>query len=340
MSVSGRIFCQNIVPNPSFEDGMVPMGYGAAKGIIGWGDFSGNSSDYFNGSASGISMRFRISNCGVPDNEMGHQQARTGNAYVGLAYSNEIIQCKLNQELIKDSIYDLEFFANLADSSNYAIWRLGAYFSTDPITSKNDFDYSQVYLAKPQILNDSLNYINDTVNWIKISGFYKAKGSEKFLSIGCFSRFDYDKKILYPSKSPRRYYYIDDVSLIPISLNSFSNFTKDTTICLNNLLFENGEISIKEEANSELEIIVKILKNKPTLFIEVSGHTDNIGDYNFNNRLSIERAKAVYNYFIEKGIDPKRVTYKGYGSTKPIFPNNCKENRAKNRRVELKITKK
>ncbi|MEI6854382.1 MAG: OmpA family protein, partial [Bacteroidota bacterium] len=71
--------------------------------------------------------------------------------------------------------------------------------------------------------------------------------------------------------------------------------------------------------------------------IEISGHTDNVGKENDNQLLSEARAKAVMDYFVRKGINPTRLTYKGYGSTQPIAPNTTDEGRAKNRRVEMKV---
>jgi crossover junction endodeoxyribonuclease RuvC len=82
----------------------------------------------------------------------------------------------------------------------------------------------------------------------------------------------------------------------------------------------------------------KFLKQNPDIKIEISGHTDNSGDKKFNQTLSTNRAKAVYDYLIQQGkINPNRLTYKGYADTKPKVPNDSPENKAKNRRTEFKI---
>ena len=72
--------------------------------------------------------------------------------------------------------------------------------------------------------------------------------------------------------------------------------------------------------------------------IELSGHTDNKGKDKYNEKLSQERAKAVYDYLISRGIDKKRLEYRGYGAQHPIADNKTDEGRAKNRRVEFTIT--
>ena len=71
--------------------------------------------------------------------------------------------------------------------------------------------------------------------------------------------------------------------------------------------------------------------------IELSAHTDDKGSDDYNNKLSDQRAASVAAYIVSKGIDPARLVSKGYGKTQPLVPNTNDENRAKNRRVELKI---
>lgn len=71
--------------------------------------------------------------------------------------------------------------------------------------------------------------------------------------------------------------------------------------------------------------------------IEVRGHTDGHGSLDYNQRLSENRAKAVVDYLVSKGIDPKRLQYKGFGKTQPVDSNATEEGRANNRRVEFKI---
>ena len=87
----------------------------------------------------------------------------------------------------------------------------------------------------------------------------------------------------------------------------------------------------------ELEKVLKLLEITPTIKIEISGHTDSDGDDDSNLELSINRAKAVVNWLIDNGIKTSRLTFKGYGETKPLVSNNTVNNKAKNRRTELTI---
>lgn len=89
----------------------------------------------------------------------------------------------------------------------------------------------------------------------------------------------------------------------------------------------------------ELNLLTELLKNNENLAIEIQGHTDNIGEDKMNEKLSENRAKAVYDFLIKNGISAKRLSYKGYGETKPNFDNNTEEGRQKNRRTEFIVTK-
>ena len=85
-------------------------------------------------------------------------------------------------------------------------------------------------------------------------------------------------------------------------------------------------------------MLVAFLNVNKTIRGELSGHTDNVGDKKMNQLLSQNRAKAVYDYLVAAGIDAKRLTYKGYGDTRPIEKNDSDEHRATNRRTEFKLT--
>jgi outer membrane protein OmpA-like peptidoglycan-associated protein len=79
------------------------------------------------------------------------------------------------------------------------------------------------------------------------------------------------------------------------------------------------------------------MQENPQIKVQVSGHTDNVGSPADNLKLSNNRAKAVVDYLVSKGIDIKRLTWKGYGETKPVADNKTEEGRALNRRTEFTI---
>ena len=106
---------------------------------------------------------------------------------------------------------------------------------------------------------------------------------------------------------------------------------------LENIFFEVNKWDLKSNSIIELDKVYKMLTLNKEINIEISGHTDNVGDSKSNILLSENRAKAVVNWLVEKGVDSSRMSFKGFGETQPIVDNSSAENRAKNRRTELTI---
>ena len=111
------------------------------------------------------------------------------------------------------------------------------------------------------------------------------------------------------------------------------------SIKLNHIYFETSKFDLLAESYYELDKVVKLLRENPTMKIEIDGHTDNVGNAEKNQVLSSNRATAVMNYIISKGVSADRISAKGYGITKPIVGNDTPENRQLNRRVEFTILK-
>ncbi len=109
------------------------------------------------------------------------------------------------------------------------------------------------------------------------------------------------------------------------------------SVILNNLFFESGKNNLSDESNAELFRLVKLLKTTPKLRLEISGHTDNTGNLQANQKLSQDRAKAVVDFLISNGVDKSRLVAKGYGSDQPVAPNDTPEGRQLNRRTEFKV---
>lgn len=109
------------------------------------------------------------------------------------------------------------------------------------------------------------------------------------------------------------------------------------TIRLNNIFFDTGLAILREESENELENLQKLLIDNSKMTIEVSGHTDNVGNDANNMKLSSDRAQAVVQWLLDKGINTSRLTSKGYGETKPIGSNTTEEGKQLNRRVEFTI---
>jgi outer membrane protein OmpA-like peptidoglycan-associated protein len=112
---------------------------------------------------------------------------------------------------------------------------------------------------------------------------------------------------------------------------------KGTSVTINNLFFELNKAALQPESESELKRIVSVLKENMNLVIEISGHTDNTGSDEINQKLSLDRADAVKAYLLGAGIKTERIKTKGYGSKKPKASNDTEEGRQINRRVDIEI---
>lgn len=109
---------------------------------------------------------------------------------------------------------------------------------------------------------------------------------------------------------------------------------------LRNIFFESGKVYLLESSMPEFKRLVGFMNKHPKLMIEVIGHTDNIGDQQYNQKLSESRAKFLVDRLIKYGVSEDRLTWKGYGMDKPIASNDTEEGRKKNRRIEFKVIRK
>jgi len=124
--------------------------------------------------------------------------------------------------------------------------------------------------------------------------------------------------------------YKKDIPLQPLELNS--------RLVFRNIQFETNSSELKPVSLIELDKLLLLMQENPTLAIQINGHTDNTGIEANNQTLSNARAKAVANFLFNKGIAASRLKYKGFGSSQPIADNNSEEGKAKNRRTEMIVT--
>ena len=116
-----------------------------------------------------------------------------------------------------------------------------------------------------------------------------------------------------------------------------NNLKKGQIIEIKNLLFKADTFTIEKASYPILEDVYQFLLHNPDVIVEVGGHTNNIPSEDYCNALSTARAKAVTEYLIQKGVNPAKIQFKGYGKSKPIADNKTASGRLKNQRVELKI---
>lgn len=117
------------------------------------------------------------------------------------------------------------------------------------------------------------------------------------------------------------------------------NINVGESITLNSILFDQAKAIIKEESKPELDKLLAFLKANPNAEIELSGHTSSEGERAFNHSLSYKRVKACKDYIVAKGIAEDRIIAIGFGPDRPVAPNDSEVNRAKNRRVEMRLKK-
>ncbi|MDR1343702.1 MAG: OmpA family protein [Prevotellaceae bacterium] len=142
------------------------------------------------------------------------------------------------------------------------------------------------------------------------------------------------KKDIKPIKS-------SDTKLL--AKKGYDNFPTDSIkvgmkVYLQSILFANAKATLLPKSYKQLEQLYRLMLYHPLLKVEISGHTDNTGKKATNQRLSGERAQSVVDYLIGRGIEPNRLSARGYSDTQPIAPNKTAAGKALNRRVEFKVT--
>lgn len=337
---------QNLIPDPGFEIYSNLPDYGANHiyCLSNWTTPNGTNADYYNkNSPSKL--------CGVPVNIFGSRSSHSGDGYAGICISStytEYLQTGLTTILKKGDKYLVEMFICKAKLKAEVVTNFGVLFEDKP---RWGYDKIGIETTPPIFFYKEDGY-RDSDTWTKLSMVYTAKGYEKAIIIGYF--------IPTPAKKIKKiaHYYIDDISITLIKsekapIDSLNTLKKDSsriiakidtsrimigkTIRLENIYFETEKSVLLENSNEELNKLVNLLKQMPGLKIKILGHTDNQGNESFNKKLSEERAKAVKNYLVSKGIDESRLSSLGYGSEQPIESNETKQGREKNRRVEFLI---
>jgi outer membrane protein OmpA-like peptidoglycan-associated protein len=121
--------------------------------------------------------------------------------------------------------------------------------------------------------------------------------------------------------------FLLNIPLLPIS--------KGGEVILKNVFFDTDKYDLQPQSQSELNKLVRLMEQNPSLSISIEGHTDNVGNENHNMALSENRAKSVYNYLISSGLSDNRLAYKGFGETRPVSENSTDIGKAQNRRTSF-----
>lgn len=144
------------------------------------------------------------------------------------------------------------------------------------------------------------------------------------------------KSTLLPIDSASKRIAIKSAEESNITLD-LEQFSPGNTIVLSDIKFQQSSYVLLPSSYPILDKLILLFKKNKNWHIYVKGHTDNVGNERLNQTLSEYRSRVVANYFINNGIDDKRIKYFGYGSSKPITDNSSESNRIANRRVEITI---
>ncbi|HMN06695.1 MAG TPA: OmpA family protein [Flavobacteriales bacterium] len=361
----------NLVPNPGFEEYKQVPCYWTQQAhkfnddvMVGWSSPTETTPDLYSTKAD--------ADCWTnPSKRTGGKAApHSGNAMVGIkvrgkgntpTYWHEYLQITLPEPLAAGTRYIVECWALRANFSEHASNNIGLYLSPVAVKTTNNLP---LYFT-PHVNADEIVKGN---RWKKISGVVEAKGDERYLLIGNFYS-DEATAFEQQEKGERgAYYFIDDVNIRvappgtaatprpkesvpppPKTVVADHASTKEVplprteppavgkSVRLDNIGFEFGKAALTPDSKQELDELADMLIDYPRMRIEVEGHTDDIGSDAFNLQLSEDRAKAVVEFLRKRKVEKERITWKGYGKTKPLVPNTSEENRALNRRVEFRV---
>ena len=207
------------------------------------------------------------------------------------------------------------------------------YFSSDKHIGMGGFD---LFMSRrgadgqwqtPVNLGFPINTSGDEINF-----FVAADGKTAFISSireggnGGYDIYTFELPDEIRSDSANYLSTVDVVELAP-----------GDAVVLQNIQFEYNSSALTADSQAGIQMLVDFLKRNPDLKVVLAGHTDDVGSASYNQKLSADRAEVVRQALVAKGIDENRLAAKGYGSTQPLVPNDCDENRAKNRRTEMII---
>ena len=324
----------NLVENPGFEnnDGLMKIqGYQIDDHITHWRPSAGTP-DYYN------SPRFN---------------AIEGNASIGCRFyaetgrDIEFISTALKETLEYNQMYCLKVFVRLKGDCFYGVNALGALLSSD-IPGDQELIFGK---RKPTLKHNGGSVLSYKTQWMQLSCSYVATGNESYLTLGSFANADSMGKQKLKGNIAESYYFFDNIQLYAIDSKDECpcNLGKGKDIpiqppletgksfVIKNIFFENDAWELLPASFRSLDSLYDVLTINSFKKIEISGHTSSTGSRERNILLSKNRAEAVKEYLVNKGLNEDLFLCKGYGPTKPIADNSTELGQAENRRVEFKI---
>lgn len=359
----------NLVPNPGFEQVKRQQCAWTQEArkfneevMIGWNSPTETTPDHFSIKADADCWS------NPAKKSKGRAAPRTGDCMAGIkvygkgntpTYWHEYLQIELPEPLEAGKRYVAEFYTLRAVFSNVAANNLAMYLSAVPVKTRDCLPlYYPAQVREDDVIGDG---------WHKVSGVIEAKGDERYVVIGNFCSDQLTQNRKMPEGERGAYYFIDDVNirLAPEGMKTTPvpmvcvppppkqrvedhASTKQVAILdvepevgkrirLDNITFDFDKAELKPGSEDEMQSVLDLLTDYPMMRIDIEAHTDDQGADDYNLKLSEARAKAVADWLIKKKVDAERITWKGYGESKPLVKGITEADRAQNRRVEFKV---
>lgn len=341
---------ENFIPNPGFEDyKTLPKEWNTSGEdfthiLSEWSSPSQGSPDVY-GPDIHIPAFWR-------NRGFGFITAPEGRSFVGITtygctdgkpHCREYVQVRMTEPLVPGQKYELSFYTSPLPKGLY-INNLGVAFTYDSVQSLSDS-----LISIPSRIQVSKIIKPNPGEWVQVKLLFEATARERFMQLGNF-KSDHETKT---QKDPVytsfkfAYYYLDNIRLRKIppiieyvdTTNIYINrsYELDESVILENIYFDVNKSTLKPASYLTLAHLLEMMNKYSQMHIAIVGHTDSDGSNSHNDRLSLSRARTVYQYLIDRGIDSHRLSYKGEGERKPLKDNRTVEGKSLNRRVEFKV---
>lgn len=335
----------NIIPNSSFE-GVKTRDYSAFDLENGAGNYKLYLKDWTNPNISSPDLFYKFPEGIEEDCDRLNVKCNAplyGNFLAGIIiYGNadqaddwrEYLQIKLSQPIKPMRKYLIEFYV-----VNYALNRgahannIGFAFSKKPIEEET---YSTIDLLPVYNHEEMIENVGE--DWYKISTVVSVNNSYNYLVIGNFYK---NAETQTNGNSNRRVeVLIDNVRAAPIPEKDENRKTNESKAYVSSIEFGSNESTLKSFDNNSLKDVIAFLNANPKAFVNLKGHTDNVGNEQYNLALSKKRAVSVKQYLVANGIADDRILLNYFGEQTPINSNDTETTRKHNRRVDIICFKK
>ncbi len=257
----------------------------------------------------------------------------------------QYLTVELETSLKPNRRYYAELWVALSPEAKAACNNIGMFFSSTGVKCEPYDEQSPPLNVKPQLMESTVIKTGPDEKWHKVAGIFTAQQELKYLTIGNFTPMAQTnvEAMNGNSSSEGIYYYLDNVIVLPATEEVLAarsdELSNGSTFRLENVTFETGNANLTQGSHPELDNVARKMNLDPSANLQISGHTDNVGNEQNNVQLSTDRAESIKAYLVARGINSDRIYAKGYGSSRPVASNDSDSGRAQNRRVEITIVK-